>query len=424
LSEQKEIEQLSPKQRKEKMQEELADRLRADSRRKRFTALIVLIVLLGVCAALFFFIYKPYKDAMNLIELSDQYVAAENYTDALKSLNKARIIAPYMKGLYYRAGLVQLQQMDYFGAEDMFNKELAAKGYISGAELALGFICTVDGLLVDKGIKVEMKKSLIDELSAALKIDITLKSDQVSLDLADKSGYQSAITHFARSRDSSKDFEIPASVGLAYAHGLDSNRDGGMQSYAKVANLASSMPLLSEYYNGIESKLGMGSKLIADAGTDPAISDEGEWSEDKSAVEEGAEPPIPVGDLPPIPDDLQITPLAPDGDSASRGKLPPYGHLTSSTPEPKVKPFKVTEYPGKKEGEKIFTVTLLNIKKSGKTVAREGQTRTMPNTNTEVFIVKLTPEEIIIKEDNLYTFTWKPQRNSWVWVKDEKKNRP
>jgi tetratricopeptide (TPR) repeat protein len=421
MSDPKELEQLSPKQRKEKMQEELAQRLRMDSRKKKITVLIVLIALLGVCAGLFFFIYKPYKDAMSLIAQSEQYVASENYTDALKSLNKARIIAPYLKGLHYRTGLIQLQQMDYFGAEDQFNKEISAKGHIPGTELALGFIYTVDGLLADPGIKAEVKKALIDELSAALKIDITLKSDQASLELADKSGYQSAITHFARSRDASKEYEIPASAGLSYAHGLDSNRDGGTQSYAKVANLATSMPLLAEYYNGIESKLGMGSKLVADAGAEPAVGDEGEWSEDKSAAEEGGEPPIPVGDLPPIPDDLQITPLAPDGDTASRGKIPPYSHLTGMAPEPKVKPFKVTKYPGKKEGEIIYTVTLLNIKKSGKTVAREGQTRTMPNTNCEVLIVKLSPEEIIIKEDNLYTFTWKPQRSSWVWVKDEKK---
>lgn len=414
MSEQKQLEQLSPKQRKEKIQEELAQRLRADSRKKRLTALIVLAAILGICAALFFFIYKPYKDAMNLVDLSEEYVASENYTDALNSLNKARIIAPYMKGLYYRAGLIQLQQMDYFGAEDQFNKEISAKGHTPGAELALGFICTVDGLLADPGIKVEMKKSLIDELSAALKIDITLKSDQASLDLTDKSGYQSAITHFARSRDSSKDFEIPASIGLSYAHGLDSNRDGGTQSYAKVANLASSMPLLAEYYNGIESKLGMGSKLIADAGTGA----EGEWSEDKSAVEESTEPQIPVGDLPPIPDDLQIAPLVPDGDSSARGKTPSYGNLTSWNPEPRVKPFKLSEYLGK-EGEKKFMVTLLNIKESGKTIAREGQTRTMPNTNVEVLIIKLSAEEIVLKEDNLYTFTWKPQRSSWVWVKDE-----
>ncbi len=396
---------LTPTDRKSQRQHELDEHLQEEQRKKMMYIVIAGVAIIALLASGYFFFLKPYNDAMNLVKQSEQLIVEKNYMQALKNLSQAKIISPKMKGLNYRAGLVQMLQMDFISAEDLFNKEIMENGHVAGAELALGFLYNIDAIVQDTAMPIVSKISIIEEMSSVLEIDITLKKDLSTLNLADTSGCFAAITHFARARESSDDFAAASNVGLAYAHALDSNRDAGTKSYTAIMNLKDKIPLLVEYYNGIHPKFGVKPGVVAKA-------DE----EDKSIVEFDDLPVIPTDELPPIPDDLEIEPLPQDGSSTS-AKKPPWQNIKAFKQKPKVKPFKISQYLGK-NGEIKFTLTMLNIYESGKSVGREGQTRTMPKTNIQVTIIKLTEEEIILREDNLYTYTWHRERNTWYVVEN------
>jgi len=396
---------LTPMDRKAQRQHELDEHLQEEQRKKMMYIGIAGVVIIVLLASGYFFFLKPYNDAMNLVKQSEQLIAEKNYTQALTNLGQAKIISPGMKGLNYRAGLVQMLQMDFSGAEDLFNKEIIEKGHVAGAELALGFLYTIDAIVQDTAMPIVSKISIIEEMSSVLELDITLKKDLSTLDLADQSGCFAAITHFARAREASDDFVVASNVGLAYAHALDSNRDAGTKSYTAIMNLKDKIPMLVEYYNGIYPKLGMKPGVVA------------KTDEEEKPVEEFDDlPVIPTDELPSIPDDLDIEPLPDDGSSSS-AKKPPWRHIKSFKQKPTVKPFKISKYLGK-NGEIKFTLTMLNIYQSGKSVGREGQTRKMPKTNVMVTIIKLTEDEIILKEDNLYTYTWHRERNTWFVVEN------
>ncbi|MCD6218683.1 hypothetical protein J7L05_12630 [bacterium] len=396
---------LTPMDRKAQRQHELDEHLQEEQRKKMMYIGIAGVVIIVLLASGYFFFLKPYNDAMNLVKQSEQLIAEKNYAQALTNLGQAKIISPGMKGLNYRAGLVQMLQMDFSGAEDLFNKEIIEKGHVAGAELALGFLYTIDAIVQDTAMPIVSKISIIEEMSSVLELDITLKKDLSTLDLADQSGCFAAITHFARAREASDDFVVASNVGLAYAHALDSNRDAGTKSYTAIMNLKDKIPMLVEYYNGIYPKLGMKPGVVA------------KTDEEEKPVEEFDDlPVIPTDELPSIPDDLDIEPLPDDGSSSS-AKKPPWRHIKSFKQKPTVKPFKISKYLGK-NGEIKFTLTMLNIYQSGKSVGREGQTRKMPKTNVMVTIIKLTEDEIILKEDNLYTYTWHRERNTWFVVEN------
>ena len=163
--------------------------------------------------------------------------------------------------------------------------------------------------------------------------------------------------------------------------------------------------MLVAFYDGLDRKLGVTPGMVAKLPDD-----------EKPIVGFDDLPQMPIDELPTIPDDLEIKPL--EKDKIPEGQNTPWRHLKSFKQEPNVKPFKISDYLGK-DGTVKHTVTLLNIKESGKTVGREGQTRKMPKTNIMVTILKLTPDEIILKEDDLYTFTWHRQRNTWFVVEDK-----
>ncbi|MFH1515594.1 MAG: hypothetical protein ABIG42_09065 [bacterium] len=390
---------LTPNDRKALRQRELDDSLRAERRKRLLYIAGAIVVVLVLCGAAYFVFVKPYDDAKKLIKQAEIYTDQRDFTQALKTLAQAKIIAPKMKGMRYRGGLVQLLQGDYAGAEQLFNEEINMDGHIAGAELALGFIYTIDSVIQDTEIPLLSKKAIAEALSSALQIDITLNKDLKNLALAESGTYSSSITHFARARDASTEFAPAANVGLAFAHALDGNRDGGSKSYSAIANL--NLKILDDYYNGIEPKLGVKPDLVADAGE----------------IEDALQ--IPVDELPPIPDDLEIKPL-PENQKTGGNKTYPWQHIKSFTNDPTVKPLKISEYLSK-DGETKMTVTLLNITASGKTVAREGQTRKMPKTDVEVTVLKISQDEIIIRENNMHTFIWHKDRNTWFVVKDKEK---
>ncbi len=396
---------VSPAQRKALKQQELDEHMRLERKKRMMFMGIGGVVIIAILASGYFFFFKPWNDAMNLVKQSEQLIAEKDYSQALKNIARAKLLAPRMKGLNYRAGLVQMLQMDYSGAEDLFNKEVIGNGHVAGGELGLGFLYTIDAIVQDSAIPLESKIGIIEEISSVLDLDIALKKDLKSLDLADTSGCFAAITHFARARESNTDFEPAANVGLAYAHALDSNRDSGTKSYIAISHLKDKIPLLVEYYDGIHPKLGVTPGFVAKA-------DE----EGKPVVEFDDLPQIPIDELPAIPDDLEIEPL-PD-DNSSSGKKTPWRHIKGFKQKPTVKPFKISDYLGK-NGKVKHTLTLLNIHEKGKTVAREGQTRKMPRTNVMVTIIKLSADEIILREDNLYTFIWHRERSTWYVVEDE-----
>ena len=398
---------ITPKQRKEQREQELSDSLKAEKRKQLMYIAGGIVAVLVLCSVAYFFLVKPYGDAKKLIQQAETYSAEGNFTQALKTLGQAKLIAPKMKGLRYRGGMIQLLQGDYAGAEMLFNEEINKDGHIAGAELSLGFIYTIDSVIQDTEISLLSKKAIAEELSSALQIDITLNKDLKSLDLLESGTYFSAITHFARARDASDEFVSAANVGLAFAHALDGNRDAGSKSFTSISDL--NLKILSDFYSGIEPKLGVKPDMVADSGEiEDAL---------PIPVDEKSFPEIPVGELPPIPDDLEITPL-PENQKTKRKTDYPWHTFKSFSVDPTVKPFKVTEYKGK-SGETKLTVTLLNITESGKTVAREGQTRKMPKTNVMVTVIKISLDEIITRENDLYTFKWHKQRNTWFVVKNE-----
>lgn len=389
---------LTPVERKAIKQAELDKHMRLEQRKRMMFIGIGSAVIIAILASGYFFFFKPYNEATNLVKESDQLIAEQNYTQALKNIARAKERAPKMKGLNYRGGLIQMMQSDYSGAEDLFNKEVMENGHVGGGELGLAFLYTVDALVSDNDIPLANKIGIIEEISSVLDLDIKLKKDLTTLDLSDTSGCFAAITHFARAREASEDFAPAANVGLAYAHALDSNRESGSKSYSAISNLKDKIPLLVAYYNGIDPKLGVTPGDVA-----------------KTDVEENPFadlPQIPIDELPAIPDDLDIEPL-----TDSKEKKTPWRSVKSFKQKPTVKPFKISDYLGK-DGTVKHTLTLLNIYDSGKTVGREGQTRKMPKTNIMVTIIKLTADEIILKEDDLYTFTWHRQRNTWFVVDD------
>lgn len=398
---------LTPNDRKALRQQELDDSLKAEKQKRLLYTLGPIVLVLIICIAAYTALIKPYNDAGKLVKDAEIFSDQGNYNQALKTLSQAKIIAPKMKGLRYRGGLIQLLNGDYAGAEQLFNEEINMDGHTAGAELALGFIYTIDSVIQDTEIPLLSKKSIAEDLSSALQIDITLNRDLKNLNLTESGTYFSSITHFARARDASAEFASAANVGLAFSHALDGNRDGGTKSYSAISNL--NLKILDDFYNGIERKLGMKPVMVADSGEiEDAL---------PIPVDEKSFPEIPVDVLPPIPDDLEIKPLLEDQKPEPK-KRHAWDKIKSFVTDPTVKPFKVSEYRGK-NGETKLTVTLLNITESGKTVAREGQTRKMPKTNVEVTVIKISLDEIITRENNLHTFKWHRKRNTWYVVVDE-----
>jgi len=368
----------------------------------------ILAALVLVCAGLYFFLYQPYQEGMALIKRSEEQVKSGDLSGARKSISKARLVTPYLKSLYYREGLVQLLQMDYAGAESSFGKEISSNGYAGGSELALGFMYSIDSVLADSAIPVENKKVIIEELSRVLELDISLDSKSPALGLEEKGGFSVAADYFSRALDAGKQFTSLASFGLAYVNALRGERDAGSKSFALIASNRDRFPLLAKYYDGTESRLGTST---VPSEINPSSSEKN--PETPASAKEPVGPDLPVGDLPPTPDNVQMPESPPDIGMPSTTKLPSMSHLKAFTRKPTVKPFKLKQYTGK-DGRLKYIVTLLNISEAGKTVAREGQAREMPYTKVQVLVVKITENEIVLKEDNMYTFKWKRERENWV----------
>jgi len=379
-------------------------------RRKRRTSIFAgfLIVIFILIAGFYFFFLKPYNDGMMLVRQSEEQIAAKDLSGARKSLAKARLVAPFLKSLYYREGLVELLRMDYKTAESLFNEEISSGGYLAGAELTLGFIDTIDSILADSSLHIDIKKTAIEELSSILDIDIALDSKSISLNLDEKNGYSAAVDHFARTMQVDKNFEQVATFGIAYVDALRGDRDSGLKSFALIASTKDRFPTLAKFYEGIEPKLGASYKP----------SETGETKKPDEAGGQANMPELPIGDLPPIPDDLNIQPPSDIGMPSSSGGTPTSSKWKEYR-EPSVKPFKLSQYQSK-GGEMKWIVTLLNIKERGQTVAREGQRREMPNTHVEVLVVKLSEKEIVLKEDDLFTYKWIRDSLSWVISEDNK----
>lgn len=372
----------------------------------------ILIILAVAVLGFYFLFYKPYQEGMNLVKRSEEQTASKDYDGAMKSLGRARLVAPFLKSLNYREGIVKLLEMKYSDAESSFNEEIISGGYVAGSELALGFICAIDAVLSDSAIPPGSKKEIINELSKVLEIDITLNANDQTLNLAEKRGSDAALEHFSKSMQVDNSFTELANFGLAYAYALKSDKDTGLKSYAMVSSSKDKFPTLAKFYEGIEPKLG--------AGTGTQIADSGGTPEGENPDENSNMPEIPVGDLPPIPDNINI-PQLPDIGMPSSTKLPGSQKPGIFKQKPTVKPFKLSQYQGK-TGEMKYIVTLLNISDRGQTVAREGQHREMPFTHVDVFVVKLSDGEIILKEDNMYSYKWIREGNSWVESEEKGEN--
>ena len=379
-------------------------------RRKRRIGIFAgfLTAILILASGFYFFFLRPYNEGMKLIKLSEEQVASKDLTSAMKSLARAHLVAPFLKGLYYREALVGLRQMEYGNAESLLNEEIRNNGFIAGAELTLGFIDTVDAALADISLSASTQKTVIEELSNVLDMDIALDSKNAGLNLEEKEGYSAALSHFARAAQVDKNFEGVSDFGLAYVHALRGDRDSGLKSFSMIASARGSFPALAGFYEGIEPKLGASSRESTTGTDETGKTDEKE--------ETANMPEMPVGDLPPIPDDININP-PPDISMPSSGGSTGIKHIVYKQ-DPTVRPFKLSQYQSK-TGEMKWIVTLLNIHDRGQTVAREGQRREMPNTHVEVLVVKLSEKEIILKEDNLYTFTWIREGNNWIETEDE-----
>jgi tetratricopeptide (TPR) repeat protein len=581
-------------------QSDLSELLRQQRRKRLVLNSVIMLAVILALGCGYFFVFKPYSDsvkkALNFVKESERLASEGNYDEAITCLNKARLSAPSMKALYYRAGIIymhkkmQMKPEDYQNAENMFKAEIKNRGYAAGAELALGFLYTVDGIIQDTEIPPETKAAIITELSKSLDFDITIKTELTSLGLTESEKYTSATNHFSNSLNSTKEFEQQASIGLAYANALSGSRDQGRQYFEMVTDIRDQFPILAKFYESKDPRLGVPSdeslqlfmqsqklamegrydealgvledarmanpdfdglsyyeglihllkmdfteagKLFEQESTEDAYKakseialgflylvdavfreksisldarraiieeiseacqvdialnsdmeslnlqgesgyskaiehfekaknnvslsqtansglaysyalnldrDRGQEAYNNSgesgknlpilkafyagnqpslayAAELKSEKPmedLPIGELPPIPDNISIEP-PPDLNmpETSKGEKPSWKPPRIFNIEPTVKPFKLSKYMGK-DGKEKYIVTLLNIRDSGKTVAREGQSRVMPKTGVEIIVLKLSEDQIILKENNLHTFTWSRQQNAWT----------
>ena len=135
----------SPTERKTLKQQELDEHMRLEKKKRIMFAGIAGILIIAILALGYFFYFKPWNDAMNLVKQSEQLIAEKNYTQALKDIARAHILAPNMKGLNYRAGLIQMLQMNYSDAEDLFNIEVKENGHVAGGGQGSGSIRRAPG---------------------------------------------------------------------------------------------------------------------------------------------------------------------------------------------------------------------------------------------------------------------------------------